>query len=463
VGAGAVTHALRTRPRIGFGLALALIALAGLALRLYYSLRVMGDHRFTGDGVEFHYLARTLADRGAYEQPFPQLGLDALLNARSFDDVYARLADQHVPTAEKPPLYPGYLAIWAKLGLSSYRWNTVASSLAGTGTVALVGLVGRRVATARTGLVAAALAAVYLDLVILDGSVRSESLYVLLVAAALLAAYRLVERATWTRAAALGAAIGAAALTRSEGLFLLLLLALPAAWLAGTARRARLRLLGVAVAACAVLVVPWLARNWIVFDRPAAISTNEGGLLAGANCDRAYHGPFIGTWACFPRPRPEWGLNEAVISGHLRSRALDYVSGHAGRVPAVAGVRLLRTWELWNPGDAVEFEAQIADRNVRLSRWAQRMFWVAAMLAIAGAVVLRRRGARLRLLLALPLLVSLVSVLSYGSTRFRAAAAVTIVVLAAVALEAGGGRVLESIRHGRARDRMRLVRRDPAA
>jgi hypothetical protein len=212
-----------------------------------------------------------------------------------------------------------------------------------------------------------------------------------------------------------------------------------------------------------VLVVPWLARNWIVFDRPAAISTNEGGLLAGANCGRAYHGPFIGTWGCFPRPRAKWGSNEAVISGHLRSRALDYASGHAGRVPAVAGVRLLRTWDLWDRGDVVRFEAAIADRNFALSRWAQLAFYLAAVLAVAGAVVLRRRGAPLRLLVALPLLVSLVSVLSYGSTRFRAAAEVSVVVLAAVALEAAVSRALESIRHGRARDRLRLVRRDAAA
>lgn len=451
-----------TRRRLSFRTALALVVLGGLALRLYYALKVMGDHRYTGDGVEFHYLARTLADRGAYEQPFPHQSLERLLTAHSFDDVYERLADQHVPTAEKPPLYPAYLAVWVKLGLSSYRWNLVASSFLGAGTVALAGLVGRRVASARTGLVAAAIAAGYPALIALDGSLRSESLYALLAAAALLAAYRLVERPGWRRAAVLGAAIGAAALTRSEGVLLLVLLAPPAVWLAAPERRDRLRLLGVVVAASALLVVPWLARNWIVFDRPAAISTNEGGLLAGANCDHAYHGPFIGTWACFPRPRPQWGSNEAAISGHFRSRALDYASDHAGRVPAVAGVRLLRTYDLWDPFDSVEFEALIADRNLPLSRWALWLFWVAALLAIAGGVLLRRRGARLRLLVALPLLVSIATVLSYGSTRFRAAAEISVVVLAAVALEAAAGRVLESIRHGRARDRMRLVRRDPA-
>ncbi|HKP91897.1 MAG TPA: glycosyltransferase family 39 protein, partial [Thermoleophilaceae bacterium] len=223
--------------RPSFRLALALIVLAGLALRLYYALHVMGDHRFSGDGLEFHYLARTLADRGAYEQPFPRLGLEVLLRASNFDDAYRRLADVHVPTAEKPPLYPSYLAVWAKLGLASLRWNLAASCFLGAGTVAVVGLVARRVAGARAGLVAAALAAVYPGLIVLDGSLRSESLYVLLVAVALLAALRLVERATWQRAALLGAAIGLAALTRSEAVLLLLLLALPAAWLAGGARR----------------------------------------------------------------------------------------------------------------------------------------------------------------------------------------------------------------------------------
>ena len=455
--------ALAVIRRPGFGVALALIVLVALGLRLYYALRIMGDHRFTGDGVEFHYLAQVLADRNAYLEPFPRVGVNALLSAQSFDDVVERLSRYRVPTAEKPPLYPAYLAGWAKLGLSGYRWDMVASSLLGAGTVGVIGVIGRRVAGAGVGLVAAGLAAVYLDLVLLDGSLRSESLYVLLVAVALLAAYGLVERPGWGRAAILGAAVGLAALTRSEGLALVLLLVAPAAWLALGDLRGRGRLVAVACAGCAIVVVPWLARNWIVFDRPTGISTNEGGLLAGANCDRAYHGPFIGTWACFPHPRRAWGLNEAVISSKLRSRALDYASDHAGRVPAVASVRLLRTWDLWDPSDAVEFEARIADRHVGLSRWAQRLFYVALLLAAIGAFVLRRRGSPLRLLVALPVLVSVVSVLSYGSTRFRAAAEVAIVVLAAVALEAGARRVLESSRNGLARDRMRLVRRGPAA
>ena len=435
-----------------FRLGLGLIALGALGARLYYALHVMGDHRFAGDAIEFHFLAQTLADTHSYLQPFPLYDPGTLVPRQNHLEPFLT-GHAHISTAEKPPLYPAYLALWIKLGLSSFRWNMVASSLLGVGTVATVGLIGRRAAGARVGLVAAAVAALYPGLVLLDGSVRSESLYVLLVALSVLAAYRLVERPSPWRAAVLGLALGAAALTRAEAVVLLAVLAAPAVWLVRGPRRERLRLLVAVLAGCAVLVLPWLARNWIVFDRPTPISTNQGGLLAGANCDRAYHGPLMGAWGCFPQPPASWGRNESVISGRLQSKALTYAGDHAGRLPAVAGVRLLRTWELWKPEESVQFEAVIGDRNVRFNRIAQRCLYVLALLAVAGAVVLRRRGRPLRLLLALPILVSLVSVASYGSTRFRAAAEVAIVVLAAVALDVVGAQTAAWAAERRARSR----------
>ena len=426
-----------------FGLALAGIALAALVVRLAYGLLVMGGHQFGGDAIEFHLLAQTLVETGSYLQPFPWL-----------------IEQQRIPTAEKPPLFPGYLSMWTGLGMASYKWHLVATAFLGAGSVAAIGAVGRRVAGEGVGLVAAAVAAVYPSLILLDASLRSESLYVLLVALSVLGAYRVAERPTWRRAAALGVAIALAALTRSEALLLVVLLALPAVWL-GAPRGGRLRPALAVCAGCALLVVPWVARNWMQFDRPTALSTNEGGLLAGANCDRAYRGELIGIWACFPdapigpdncnreyyrevlgpeacypAPRRGGDRNEAVISSRLRGQALRYARDHAGRLPAVASVRLLRTWELWDPRDHADIEAFFADRNKSVNRWAQLSFYVIALLAIAGVVVLRRRGEPLRLLLALPLLVSVVVVLSYGATRFRAAAEVALVVLAAVAVHA---------------------------
>jgi hypothetical protein len=289
--------------------------------------------------------------------------------------------------------------------------------------VVLIGLRGRRVGGDRIGLIAAALAAIYPALWMLDASLRSESLYLPLIALVLLLA---CDVKGVRRAALLGGAIGLAALTRSEALLLVPLL-LP--W-------RKPKLAATLVVACFVVIAPWLARNWITFDQPTAISTNEGGLLAGANCHGAYYTDLIGTWACFPHNDPAWGTNEAVISGHLRKRALDYASDHAARVPAVVGVRVLRVWDLWKPRSSAVFEASIADRHVDAQRAAMVSLYLLAPFAVGGALVLRRRGEPLRVLIVPLVFVTVVAALSYGSTRFRVAAEPAIVVLASVGIVA---------------------------
>jgi 4-amino-4-deoxy-L-arabinose transferase-like glycosyltransferase len=303
----------------------------------------------------------------------------------------------------------------------------VVSCLLGAAAVVLIGLLGRRVAGDRIGLIAAIVAAFYPALWMLDASLRSESLYLPLIALVLLLAY--ARRFVW-----LGVVLGLAALTRSEALLLvpLLLLFLP---------RPRLRPALVVVGCCFLVIAPWLARNWITFNQPTTISTNEGGLLAGANCHGAYYTELIGTWACFPHNDPAWGENEAVISGHLRSRAFHYAGDHAGRVPAVVGVRVLRVWDLWSPRSASAFEARIADRHIDAQRAAMVSLYLLVPFAVAGAVLLRRRGETLGILVAPVVFVTVVAVLSYGSTRFRVAAEPSIVVLASVGIAAALRRV----------------------
>src|SRR3954469_5663792 len=195
---------MRKRP---FATRLAGIAGVGLPIRLVYSLAVMGDRTPGGDGREFHLLANVLAKTGSYLQPFQ----------------YAYL-HHTVPTTEKPPLYPTLLALPSWLRLDSYATPGVWSRLLRAAAVVLIGLLGRRVGGSRVGLLAAAIAAVYPALWMLDSSLRSESLYLPLIALVLLLAYGLRDRPGWRRAALLGGAIGLAALTRSEALLLVPLL-----------------------------------------------------------------------------------------------------------------------------------------------------------------------------------------------------------------------------------------------
>jgi 4-amino-4-deoxy-L-arabinose transferase-like glycosyltransferase len=400
--------------RVSFRAALAVAVGVGLAARLVYVLVVMHGVPVGGDGLEFHILANQLASGDGYVQPLI-------------------VSPGHVVTADKPPLYPLLLAAPSLLGWKTLVAHRVVSCLMGAALVAGLGLLGRRVGGDRVGIVAAAIAALYPLLVVLDGSLRSESLYAPLIAFLLLAAYRLVDRPSAGRAVALGALIGAAALTRSEALLLgVALLVIAARRLPGGVR-ARLP---VTAALVAVLVLaPWVVRNWAEFGRPL-LSTNAGSLVYGANCHAAYYSAQIGAWPCYPRLTVAPGRNEADLSGDLGDTGRRYARDHAGRLPAVAGARLLRSFDLWSPHSATRLEADIGDRDLSTYRVGVAVYYLLLPFAIAGAVILRRRGERLGFLLAPVALVVVVSILGYGTPRFRVPAEIPLVVLAAVALEA---------------------------
>jgi hypothetical protein len=270
---------------------------------------------------------------------------------------------------------------------------------------------------------------------VLDGSLRSESLYAPLIAFTLLAAYRLVDRPGFGRAAVLGALVGLAALTRSEALVLGgLLLVVVALRLP---RPAGLRYTATMSAIAVLVLVPWVARNWHEFGQPV-LSTNSGSLAYGANCHAAYYSGRIGSWPCYPRLTVAPGRDEADVSADLRDTGLTYAHDHAGRLPAVAAVRLLRSFDLWSPASATRLEAGIGDRDLNVDRVGVALYYLLLPAAVAGAVMLRRRGERLGILLAPFALVAVVSVLGYGTPRFRVPAEIPLVVLAAVALAALG-------------------------
>src|SRR4051812_38292394 len=164
---------------------LALIVVAGFAVRLVYVLVVQHGVGVGGDGLEFHILANQLADGHGYIQPLI-------------------VSPDHVATADKPPLYPLLLALPSLAGWDSLTAHRVFSCLMGAALVAGVGLLGQRVGGERVGLIAAGITAVYPLFVVLDGAVRSESLYAPLIAFMLLAAYRLIDRPSFGRAVVLG-------------------------------------------------------------------------------------------------------------------------------------------------------------------------------------------------------------------------------------------------------------------
>ncbi|MEA2399513.1 MAG: hypothetical protein QOK25_3069 [Thermoleophilaceae bacterium] len=401
--------------KIPFRVTLLAIALAAFGLRLLYA-ETQDTTRVLTDAYWYHLTANSLADGHGF----------------TFALVGPRL-----PTAFHPPLFAIVLAGASKLGLSSYGAHRAVGCALGAATVSLIGLIGRRAGGPGLGLLSAGLAAVYLPLIGNDSVLMSESLYGLTIAGAILAALWLTDAPSWRRAAVLGAVVGLAALTRGEGLLLLILLVPLVVRRAGPRSLRRF----LVVAGVAVLVIaPWCIRNSLEFDRPVGLSTGDGSVLASGNNDVVYHGPRLGGWDFKALALPSTGLDvhdEAAVGAYLRTRGLEYARRHAGRLPVVVGARVLRTWSLY-PFHAIGQvrEAAFIKGQREWLLWATLVSaWAAMALSLAGAVGLRRRAFNMVPLLAPLALVTVASALFYGDVRFRDAAEVSLVVLAAAGLQ----------------------------
>jgi 4-amino-4-deoxy-L-arabinose transferase-like glycosyltransferase len=186
--------------------------------------------------------------------------------------------------------------------------------------VGAIGLLGRRLAGDRAGIVAAGIAALYPFLWINDAVVLSESLLALTTALMLVAAYAFWRMPSPWRAAALGAAIALVALTRAEGVLLFALLGVPVVLMApGLEWRRRLERIAVMALAALALVAPWVGYNLARFEAPAYLSTGSGVTLVDSSCDAVYSGPFIGWWS-FLHPGSHLERRGRQRSGEPRCR-----------------------------------------------------------------------------------------------------------------------------------------------
>lgn len=375
---------------------LAAIAAGAFVLRAVAALTT--NQTVQGDALSVHRVAQHLANGDGFRQA---------------------LVDE--PTAEYPPLWQVVLAGADVVGASGYTAHRLLGALIGTITVVLVGLLARRVAGDVVGVVAAGIAAVYPMLWSADVSLMSETLYGMLVVAALLTA-------TYRRPVVLGALIALAALTRGEALGLMVLLVIPLFW-------RQWKPLALAFLAFAVVLTPWTVRNLVTFEEPILLSNNSNGIWVGANCPETYSGSLIGYWRfqCYLPAVP--GEDESQYFLRQREAGLEYMGDNLDRLPPVLGARFLRLLDMWDRGQS-EFINAAEGRSVKATRYGIYAFWLLLPLAIAGAIIQRRRRGPLWVLLAPVVLVVAVALATYGTTRFRFAAEPIVCILAAITLVA---------------------------
>lgn len=468
----------RLRSAGRFERGLAAIAAVGLAVRtaavwLHYRKLPLG---FT-DNFYYSVQARALARGEGFVDPFLWADRGA-----------------HVPSADHPPLYSLVLAAVSLVrdGPTPHR---LASCLIGTATIVAIGVAARRVARLVggrdgdrdpgggdqtdwagpewAGLAAAAIAAVYPPLWILDATLVSESLYAFLVAGLVASGAGFVAdtapgRRRWLLgSAAVGAWLGLATLTRAEGASLAVFVVVPLLLTARWSWAQRLRSLGVAAVVSMVVVAPWVVRNLTTFEEPVLFSVGAGFVLKVGNCDETYHGPLLGYWSLdcayegFDDPPPDGddpsgaerpaaaeqaGVDRSVHERRARDEALDYIGEHRGRLPVVVAARVGRLFGLYRPGQGVDFDVFFERRGRLPSVAGAGAFYGVAGLAAVGVAGGRRRWWAMAAPLGLLAATVVSGATAFGVTRYRVAADVGLVVLAGVGSVTVGRRLGPAIR-----------------
>ncbi len=417
-----------------FAFALAAVALGALVLRVAFVV-AMRDRAVLSDGFHYHQGALYLVDGRGFINPL-SLAMNGTVT----------------PDAVHPPAWESLLAVASWLGMRSWFWHQLVAVVVGTGAVVMVGLAGRQAFGARVGLIAAALAAVYPNFWIYERDLMSEPLALFAVALVLFLTYRFRARPSLGLAVALGAAVGLAAMTRAE---LVLLGPLVVAPLLLSRRQLdwapRIGWLAAAGGACVLLIAPWAAYNTTRFERFVPLSNGAGSAMLAGNCPKTYEGDLYAYYdfGCLTRTR-QVSSDPSIADGQFRHTALDFMRANKAEVPVVALARVGRAFNLYRPFQQARLETERGGPLWSL-RLALLTYWVLAPLAVAGVFVARRRRQVVWPLL-VPVFIVVVAVLpSIGTVRYRAIAEVSIVLLAALTIDAALRRWLPDL--GRRRPR----------
>jgi 4-amino-4-deoxy-L-arabinose transferase-like glycosyltransferase len=354
-------------------------------------------------------------------------------------------------TAYYPPGYPLLLAalMWG-IGLlpgdvAAFDVALWANVLLSVATIPLVFALGRRLASPVVGLVAAAAFAVWPNLVIHSGVILTETLFLFLLVSMFLVALATPEvarRPGWRRLATVGVLFGLAGLVRPVSLviaplFLLLW------WSDGVARAVRYTaIVGLATVA---VIVPWTIRNVVQMDSPVLLSANFGDNFCVGNNPEATGGYGLPEY-CFrgldSGERPEFETHRQSVT---LDRGLTWLTEHpldaAGLVPDRLRTTLAHdddgVFAALDYGDNPTLSESTSDTLGTIS---DVLYYAVVVLALAGVVVLVRRGGwadRRWQVFVLSAPVGLVSpILTFGDPRFKMPMYPVLAVCAGLALAA---------------------------
>lgn len=197
---------------------------------------------------------------------------------------------------ERAPGLVLYLALWGQVFKLTPQVARLAVACASAAIPPFVFLLGRRLVDRKTGLVAAALAAIYPNFVFFGASLWGESLYLSLLLPGIVSVLGARNGTSLPHLAIAGVVLGLASLTRDIGLFFLVCVA---GWLllTGAERRDGARRAALCVLLAGLVILPWTIRINGDGRGFAPITRTSGCRLFVGNC--YHHEIAAGT----PKPR----------------------------------------------------------------------------------------------------------------------------------------------------------------
>jgi len=388
-------------------------ALLGFVLRAAFGLIYWQGRPLTHDEREYLALAANLAAGRGFAQDLP--------NEPHEGDGDGSLGVQRFGRA---PFYPLFLApiVAFNAPLRDGRMPDdvpdavkVVQSLVGALGVLLIGLIAQRISGERTGVIAAFIAAVYPPLVWISAYALSEALFATLALACVWWLMPVLDTGPEGENGRLlpvfggGALLGLAVLTRPAMLFFL-----PFVLLLGW--RIRFAFAAAILAGALVVILPWTARNAVVYGRFVLVAS-EGGVTFWTGNHREARGE--GDLAANPhlkllnrefRARHR-GLTEEELEPIYYREALNFIAEAPVRWLGLVAKKVFYTWVPIGP-------------SYRLH--SPRYFWTSVIaygallpVAIAGFIGLWRSGRRPWTLWALAGSTVVVSLLFFPQERFR--------------------------------------------
>ncbi len=330
-------------------------------------------------------------------------------------------------TFHQAPAYPYLLAVLIKLAGPSLWWLYALQSLGSALTVVLVASIGRRMFSARVGLLAGAMAAVYGPLVFYDFVVLRTSLTVLSAAVTvwLLIRAESSRRVGWWLAA--GVSIGLAYLLRPNATAMLVLAILAAVMLLWRQWRRLAIACGGLIVGFGLCLIPPVVRNVRVGAPPLSVSALGPSAVYLSNAAGA-PGTGWGMVSGYPQAMRRTG-------GRFAPMAREALASHAS-IAGIIDLYLRKLTAFFHYFERTNNASPYyAERFSGLLRYAALPFWLVLPLGLVGLYATwpdRRRLVWLYIALLVPLATVLIF---YQTARFRVPVIVGLIPLAAAAVD----------------------------